>query len=172
MRRHSRPRCVCCWWHSRWVWLWRSGIAFKLSSRYPILEKSDVWAPPLSEAAVAPGRAWRLLKTLPGLKAVPAARSGDATRVKEELYRLVPSARDPRVRSNVREHLWTMRHMDDYVIVGPLAKVKKLTEDMERIMLLRDVQFLELGKPPVKFLGWMLERSVGWLQVGDQSAAD
>ena len=50
--------------------------------------------------------------------------------------------------------------MDDYVIVGPLAMAKKLTEDLERIMLLRDMQFLELGKLPANFLGWMLERTV------------
>ena len=37
--------------------------------------------------------------------------------------------------------------MDDFVIVG-------------RTMLLRDVQFLEPGKPPVKFLVWVLERTV------------
>ena len=50
--------------------------------------------------------------------------------------------------------------MDDCVIVGPLAKVKKLTEDLGRTMLLRDVQFLEPGRPSVKFLGSMVERTV------------
>ena len=107
-----------------------------------------------------PGRAWRLLKTLPGLKGGPAAWGHHATRVKEERYGLIRSARDPCVHSNVRERMWTMRHMDDYVIVGPPAKVSELTEDMGHTMLLRDVQFLEPGKPPVKFLGWMLERTV------------
>ena len=53
-----------------------------------------------------------------------------------------------------------MRHMDDYVVVGPHTKVSELTEDMGHTMLLRDVQFLEPGTPPVKFLGWMLERTV------------
>ena len=53
-----------------------------------------------------------------------------------------------------------MRHMDDYVVVGPHAKVSELTEDVGHTKLLRDVQFLEPGKPPVKFLGWMLERTV------------
>ena len=55
--------------------------------------------------------------------------------------------------------------MGDYVIVGSLAKVKELTEDMGRTMLLRDVQFLEPGKPPVKFLGLMLERTVDGLRL-------
>ena len=50
--------------------------------------------------------------------------------------------------------------MDDYVVVGPHAKVSELTEDMGYTMLLRDVQFLEPGKPSVKLLGWMLERTV------------
>ena len=44
--------------------------------------------------------------------------------------------------------------------VGPHAKVSELTEDMGHTMLLRDVQFLEPSKPPVKLLGWMLERTV------------
>ena len=52
-----------------------------------------------------------------------------------------------------------MRHMDDCVIVGPQTKVRELTEDMGNTMLLRDVQVLEPGKPPAKFVGWMLERT-------------
>ena len=55
--------------------------------------------------------------------------------------------------------MWTMRHMDVYVVVGPQAKVKELTEDMGHTMLLRDVQVSEPGKSPVKFLGWMHERT-------------
>ena len=119
-----------------------------------------MWVTPPPEAEVQPGRAWRLLKTLPGLKGGPAAWGHHATKVKEERYGLIQSARDPCVHSNVRERMWTMRHMDDYVIVGPPAKVSELTEDMGHTMLLRDVQFLEPGKPPVKFLGWMLERTI------------
>ena len=126
----------------------------------PLLEKSDVWVTPPPEAEVQPGRAWRLLKTLPGLKGGPAAWSHHATKVKEQRYGLVQSARDPCVHSNVRERMWTMRHMDDYVIVGPQTKLRELTEDMGNTMLLLDVQALEPGKPPLKFLGWMLERTV------------
>ena len=37
--------------------------------------------------------------------------------------------------------------------------VKELTEDMGHTMLLRDVQFLEPSKPPVKLLAWMLQRT-------------
>ena len=46
-----------------------------------------------------------------------------------------------------------MRHMDDYVVVGPHTKVSELTEDMGHTMLLRDVQFLEPGTPPVESQG-------------------
>ena len=53
-----------------------------------------------------------------------------------------------------------MRHMDDSVILGPLAKVREFTEDVGPTMLLGDVQFFESGKPLVKFRGWMLERTV------------
>ena len=50
--------------------------------------------------------------------------------------------------------------MDYYVVVGPHTKVRELTKDMGHTMFLRDVQILERGKPPVNFLGWMLERTV------------
>ena len=100
------------------------------SLQAPLLEKSDVWVTPPLEAEVQPRRAWRLLKTLPGLKGGPAAWSHHATSVKEERCGLIQSARDPCVHSNVRERMWTMRHMDDYVVVGPHAKVSELTEDM------------------------------------------
>ena len=43
---------------------------------------------------VRPGRAWRLLKTVPGLKGGPAAWGHHATNVKEELHGLVQSARE------------------------------------------------------------------------------
>ena len=46
------------------------------------------------------------------------------------------------------------------MIVGPQSKVRELTEDMGNTMLLRDVQVLEPGKPPVKFLGWVLQTTV------------
>ena len=89
----------------------------------PLLEKNDEWATPPPEAEVKPGRAWRLLKTLPGLKGGPAAWGHHAKRVKEERYGLVQSARDLCVHSNVRERTWTTRHTDDHVIVGPQTKV-------------------------------------------------
>ena len=89
----------------------------------------------------------------------PVGASSHATKVKEELYGLVQRTRDPCVHSNVCERMWTMRHMDDNVVVGPPAKVKELSEDMGHTMLLKNVQNLEPGKPPVKFLGWMLERT-------------
>ena len=43
---------------------------------------------------------------------------------------------------------------------GPADQVRELTGDMGNTMLVRDVQVLEPGEPPVKFLGWMLERTV------------
>ena len=50
--------------------------------------------------------------------------------------------------SNVKGRVWVLRHMDDYLIAGPLSKLEHLTEDMAVTMLLRGVQFLEQGKPP------------------------
>ena len=40
---------------------------------------------------------------------------------------------------------------------GPPANVKEVTGDMETTTLLRDVQFLKPGKPPVKFMGWTVD---------------
>ena len=59
----------------------------------PLLDKSDVWITPPPEAEVKLGRAWRLLKTLLGLKGGPAAWGHHATRVKEE-------------RARTSEHKW------------------------------------------------------------------
>ena len=77
----------------------------------PLLEKNEVWVTPPPEAAVAqdPARSERRACRL-------------ATKVKEERYGLVQSAGDPCVHSDVRERMWTMRHMDDCVIVGPQTK--------------------------------------------------
>ena len=104
----------------------------------PLLEKNEVRVTKPPEAEVKPERAWWLLKTLPGLKGGPAAWGHHATKVKE----LVQSARDPCVHINVRERMWTMRHMDDYVTVGPQTKVRN---GRHGTMLLRDVQVLERG---------------------------
>ena len=68
-----------------------------------LLEKTDVWITPHPEAEVRHGRAWRLLKTMPGLKGGAAAWCYHATKVKEELCGLIQSARDPCVHSNVRK---------------------------------------------------------------------
>ena len=65
----------------------------------PLLEKSDVWVTPPPEAEVKPGRARLPLKTLPDLQGGPAAWGHHATRVKEERYGLIQSARDPCVHS-------------------------------------------------------------------------
>ena len=53
-----------------------------------------------------------------------------------------------------------MRHMDDYVVVGLLARVKKADRRHGTYHALEDVQFLDPGESPGKFLGWMLERTV------------
>ena len=107
----------------------------------PILEKNDVWVTPASDSAVEPGRAWLLLKTLPGLKGRPPSWGSPRDEGQGRAPRSGSEARDPCVHSHVRERVCTMRHMDDYVIVGPLDKAMELTEDMGRTMLLRDVQF-------------------------------
>ena len=65
----------------------------------PLLEEGDVWVRPPQEAGVPPWRAWRLLKTLPGLKGGPAAWGVHATKTKQELYNLQPSEIDPCVHS-------------------------------------------------------------------------
>eukprot|EP00975_Prorocentrum_lima_P034592 7271374-Prorocentrum_lima.AAC.1 len=55
--------------------------------------------------------------------------------------------------------------MDDYLVIGPQARVKELTDDMAKTMLLRDVRFLEVGDEPVRFLGWMLSRTTEGITV-------
>eukprot|EP00975_Prorocentrum_lima_P023607 4968872-Prorocentrum_lima.AAC.1 len=131
----------------------------------PLTEKEEVWVWPPTEANTANTKAWKLAKTLPGLKGGPAAWGAYATEVKEQLYGLTPSIHDQCVHSNVKEKLWLMRHMDDYLVIGPQAKVKEITDDMAKTMLLRDVRFLEVGDEPVRFLGWMLSRTTEGITV-------
>ena len=117
------------------------------------------------EAEERPGRAWRLLNTMPDLKGGPAAWGHHAMKVKEELYGLVQSARDLRVYTAMCvSACGPCVTLVDYVVVGPPVKVKELTEDMEHTMLQRDVQFLEQGTPPAnaKFLGWMRGSRAGF----------
>ena len=107
-----------------------------------------------------------------GLKGGPAAGGHHATKVKEEGYGLIQSARDPCVHSNVRERMWTMRHIDDYVIVVLLPRCAKLTEDMGHTMLLRDVQFLEPRQATGEISGLDAGTDNQWIQVDDQSTVD
>jgi hypothetical protein len=132
----------------------------------PLQEKEDVWVRPPVEACCPPGYGWKLKKTMPGLKGGPAAWGAHATKTKLELYNLTPSVHDPCVHSNPKEKVWALRHMDDYLCVGPYEKVKNLTDDMGHTLLLRDVLFLEVGQPPVKFLGWMLQRVAEGFRLG------
>ena len=94
----------------------------------------------------------------------PAAWCHHATKVKEERYGLIQSARDPCVHSNVRERMWTMRHMDDYVVVGPPAKVSELTEDVGQVPGTRhaagEISGLDAGTDSQ------------WNQVDDRSTVD
>ena len=107
MRHHSPPRCACCWfWPSLWDWLWQLETVLKPSPNAHLLEKNEVWVIPPPEAEVKRGRAW------PGLKGVRAAWGHHGTSVNEKRCGLVQSPRDPCVHSNVRERMWTMRHMD------------------------------------------------------------
>ena len=124
----------------------------------PLTEDQEVWVQPPMEAGVDPGKAWRLKKTLPGLKGGPLAWTNYATETTKELYDLVPSEIDPCVYSNKKNKVWALRHMDDYLFVGPRRHLEHLTEDMATTMLLRGVQFVDVGKPPIRFLGLVIDR--------------
>ena len=125
----------------------------------PLMEKEAVWVWPPSEAGAAAGTAWKLRKTLPGLKGGPCAWGHHATQKKQDLYGLKPSAWDPCVHAAPEKQLWILRHMDDYLMIGPRSDLQKLTADMADTMLLRDVKFLEVGEAPVQFLGLMMGRT-------------
>ena len=125
----------------------------------PLIEKEAVWVWPPPEAGAPTGVAWKLLKTLPGVKGGPSAWGHHATEQKRRLYNLKPSAWDPCVHANPQKKLWTMRHMDDYLMIGEHAALRELTTDMANTILLRDIRFLEVGDEPVQLLRLMLNRT-------------
>ena len=125
----------------------------------PLQEKEDVWVWPPPEAGVPADHAWKLLKTLPGLKGGPSAWGTHATQKKHELYGLAPSTWDPCVHAAPQQKLWTLRHMDDYLFVGDRPRLQELTSSMASTMLLGGVQFLELDADPVQFLGILIKRT-------------
>ena len=72
----------------------------------PLVEQDELWVQPPEEAGVAAGLAWKLKKTLPGLKGGPSAWTQHATSTKQKLCSLTPSELDACVHSNVKNQVW------------------------------------------------------------------
>ena len=125
----------------------------------PIQEASEVWVWPPPEARETEGHAWLLRKTLPGLKGGPAAWGDHATEITTKEFGLTPSRVDPCLSSDVKKEVWCMRHMDDYLMVGPRSSLQALHEGMEKKMKLRDIAYLDNPGDSVQFLGWILTRT-------------
>jgi hypothetical protein len=138
----------------------------------PIQEASEVWVWPPPEAQEPEGQAWLLLRTLPGLKGGPAAWGDHATEVTTQEYGLHPSRVDPCLSSDPKKELWCLRHMDDYLMVGPRRGLEELQNGMMSTMKLRDIVYLDEPGSSVQFLGWILARTLkGFdLQVNSQLA--
>ena len=66
----------------------------------PFREETPVYVKPVEEAGEPPGVAWRLLKTLPGLKGDPAAWGDYSSEVLENTYKSSPSKHEPCVYSH------------------------------------------------------------------------
>ena len=126
----------------------------------PIIEEAPVYVQPPPEAEAGP-EVWRLRKTLPGLKGGPAAWGDYATKRMQELFGVNPSAADPCIQSSPRDHVWTLRHMDDYMFVAPTEVLERITTDMGNSLLLRGVVILKNPGDAVQFLGWSVIKRAG-----------
>ena len=118
----------------------------------------EIWVTPPPEAAEPEGVAWLLHKTLPGLRCGPRAWSSRAEGVTEEKLKMTSSRIDPTVCSDPSRGLWLMRHMDDYLGVGPPELLKETADVMKETLLLRDITYLEHSGDSVQFLGAVLAR--------------
>ena len=139
----------------------------------PIQEEGDVWVWPPAEAGEAPGMAWLLKKTLPGLKGGPSAW-GNHVDGRLTSYGLTTSKIDPCLCSCLRSKVAMVRHMDDFLQIGPKRELKTVQEKMKDEMLLRDIVYLDKPGDTVQFLGWRITRTAGGfdLSVNEQLAKD
>ena len=138
----------------------------------PIQEAAEVWVWPPPEAQESEGHAWLLRKTLPGLKGGPAAWGDHATETTTREFGLTPSRIDPCLSSDPKKEIWCLRHMDDYLMVGPRRNLDEIHEGMASKMKLRDITYVDTAGDSVQFLGWILTRtSQGFdVQVNNQLA--
>jgi hypothetical protein len=131
----------------------------------PIREEHPVWVWPPAEANEPDDHAWLLYKTLPGLKGGPSAWGDHATTMMQAEFGMEQSRVEPCVSYDLEKNLYVMRHMDDYLMVGPRPRQEKLHEGMVEKMLLRDISFLDEPGDSAQFLGWVLTRQRGGFDV-------
>ena len=120
-----------------------------------------MWVQPAEEANEKPGIAWLLKKTLPGLKGGPAPWGGYSTELLLERYGFTASRHEPCLYHRRAGDVWVLRHMDDFLFIGPASAVHELTEHMARTILLRDIVFLTQPGDKVQFLGRCLVKQDG-----------
>ena len=67
-----------------------------------------------------------------------------------------------------------MRHMDDFLQIGPRAELEAIQKTMKDQMLLRDIVFLDAPGDTVQFLGWQISRTAQGFDVAvnEQLARD
>jgi len=127
----------------------------------PLREDHPVWVKPPEEAGTAPGIAWRLRKTLPGLKGGPAAWGDYCTEVLKTRYEFVATKHEPCLYYCKTKQIYALRHMDDFMFAGHKNELVPLLLDMAETLLLRDIEYLdEIGKQ-VRFLGREIARRLG-----------
>ena len=67
-----------------------------------------------------------------------------------------------------------MRHMDDFLQIGPKHELEKVQRQMSKEMLLRDIVYLDKPGDTVQFLGWQITRTMHGFDVAvnEQLARD
>ena len=116
----------------------------------------EVFFLPPAEMEVEPGWVCKALKAMPGLKGAPVAWTAHASKVLDEKHGLKQSTVDPCLYSRTLGHglrLWVLRHLDDFLAVGPASAVEAFMKDGSGTLLLSGVRYLKEPGDSVRILG-------------------
>jgi len=142
-----------------------AGDAAQAFLQAPLPGDQEIYVKPPEEAHELPGRAWKLLKTLPGLKCGPVAWGDFVTQILAETYDLKSGTAEPCLYYNTDKQVWALRHMDDFFIIGPRKTLEEITDSMKTTILLCGVTWLDKAGSEVRFLGRVITRMAGGFDI-------
>ena len=114
-----------------------------------------VWTP--AEAEEMPGYVWRLQKALPGLKESAQVWGGHASDTLLREHDLKQSGADECLYWG--KDIVMLRHMDDFVVVGPRGRVKSVLDALAHTLLVSGIEMLTEAGQKMHILGRVLEET-------------